>query len=82
MIIERASGTTFKEVSLKTISSFEIIIPPIKQQKIIVAEIEHRFSFCDKMEETISDIIQRSETLKQSIFKQAFEGKLVKTQTN
>lgn len=80
-IIERASGTTFKEVSLRTISSLEIIIPPIKQQKIIVAEIEHRFSFCDKMEETIFDNIQRSETLKQSILKQAFEGKLVNTQT-
>ena len=77
-IIERASGTTFKEVSLKTISSLEIIIPPIKQQKIIVAEIEHRFSFCDKMEETIFDNIQRSETLKQSILKQAFKGKLIK----
>jgi len=81
-IIERASGTTFKEVSLRTISSLEIIIPPIKQQKIIVAEIEHRFSFCDKMEETIFDNIQRSEALKQSILKQAFEGKLVKSQTN
>ncbi len=81
-IIERASGTTFKEVSLRTISSLEIIIPPIKQQKIIVAEIEHRFSFCDKMEETIFDNIQRSEILKQSILKQAFEGKLVKPQTN
>lgn len=81
-IIEKASGTTFKEVSLKTISSIEVVIPPRKEQEMIVAEIEHRFSFCDKMEEAISEAIQKSETLKQSILKQAFEGKLVKPQTN
>jgi type I restriction enzyme S subunit len=81
-IIEKASGTTFKEVSLKTISSIEIVVPPRDQQKMIVAEIEHRFSFCDKMEEAISEAIQKSETLKQSILNLGFEGKLVKPQTN
>ncbi len=81
-IFEKASGTTFKEVSLKTIASIEIVIPPREEQEMIVAEIEHRFSFCDKMEETISDAIQKSETVKQSILKQAFEGKLNRTQTN
>jgi type I site-specific restriction endonuclease len=43
----------------------------------VVQEIESRLSVADKMEETINQSLLQSEALKQSIFKQAFEGKLV-----
>jgi type I restriction enzyme S subunit len=56
-----------------------LIIPlcPIEEQHRIVEEIESRLSVADKLEETITASLQQSETLRQSILKKAFEGKLV-----
>jgi len=48
-----------------------------EEQKQIVDGLESKLTFCDKIEETISQSIQQAETLKQSILKKAFEGKLV-----
>jgi type I restriction enzyme S subunit len=38
---------------------------------------ESKLSICDKLEETISQSLQQAETLRQSILKRAFEGKLL-----
>jgi type I restriction enzyme S subunit len=47
------------------------------EQDRIVAEIESRLSVCDKLEENIAASLKQSEALRQSILKQAFEGKLI-----
>ncbi len=47
-----------------------------KEQLKIVEEIESRFSVCDQLEQTIETNLQKAESLRQSILKQAFEGKL------
>jgi type I restriction enzyme, S subunit len=39
--------------------------------------LESKLTVCDKIEETISQALQQAETLRQSILKKAFEGKLV-----
>jgi type I site-specific restriction endonuclease len=39
--------------------------------------VEGKLSFCDKIEETISQSLQQAETLKQRILKKAFEGRMV-----
>jgi len=52
-------------------------IPTIDEQRLIVQEIESRLSVCDKVEETITTCLAQAETLRQSILKKAFEGKLV-----
>ena len=39
-------------------------------------ELESKLTVCDKIEETISQSLHQAETLRQSILKQAFEGKL------
>ncbi|SKC85030.1 restriction endonuclease subunit S [Ohtaekwangia koreensis] len=52
-------------------------VPMIKEQKSIVLEIESRLSVCDKVEETINQSLSQAETLRQSILKKAFEGKLL-----
>ncbi|MEJ7737196.1 MAG: restriction endonuclease subunit S [Chitinophagaceae bacterium] len=49
----------------------------IEEQKIIVQGIESRFSVADKLQETITQSLQQSEALRQSILKMAFEGRLV-----
>jgi len=60
----------------------ELLLPlaPFEDQLLIVQEIESRLSLCSKLEETIEICQRQSEGLKQSILKQAFEGKLVKPQ--
>ncbi len=47
------------------------------EQKLIVEELESKLTICDKIEETISQSLQQAETLRQSILKKAFEGKLI-----
>ena len=74
-----ATGSTIKNVSLKAMREFEIpLSPSIEGQNQIVEEIESRFSVADKLEQTIDENLTKSETLRQSILKQAFEGRLVK----
>jgi type I restriction enzyme S subunit len=64
-------------ISGAKIYSYEILLPPLDQQHQIVSEIERRFSVADKLEQTIEESLKKAETLKQSILKKAFEGKLV-----
>jgi type I restriction enzyme S subunit len=74
---ETATGSTIPNVSLKAMREFKIPLPLIDEQKKIVQEIESRLSVADKMEETIIQSLQQAEALRQSIFKKAFEGKLI-----
>jgi type I restriction enzyme S subunit len=50
---------------------------PLPEQSAIVSEIESRLSVCDKLEATIEQSLAQAESLRQSILKKAFEGKLV-----
>ncbi len=63
------NGTKLKSIK------FPLVID-MKKQKSIVEEIESRFSVCDQLEQTIELNLQKAESLRQSILKQAFEGKL------
>lgn len=48
----------------------------ITQDKI-VGEIESRLSVCDKIEQTVDVSLAKAESLRQSILKKAFEGRLI-----
>jgi len=52
------------------------------EQEEIVAEIESRLSICDQLEADIEANLKKAEALRQSILKQAFEGKLVPQDPN
>lgn len=56
-----------------------LVIPlcSLAEQQRVVEEIESRLSVCDKLEETINASLQQAESLRQSILKKAFEGRLV-----
>ena len=58
------------------ISSLQIPVFTIEEQKKIVDAVESRMLECDKIEQTINQSLQQSEALRQSILKQAFEEDL------
>ncbi|PVY42338.1 restriction endonuclease subunit S [Pontibacter virosus] len=69
--------TTQANIGIASIKKFVFPLCSIDQQSKVIQDLESRLSVCDKMEETISHSLQQAETLRQSILKQAFEGKLV-----
>jgi type I restriction enzyme S subunit len=71
------TGTTIKHLTGESLRQIEFPFPPIEEQQRIVEEIERRLSVCEKLEETINAGLKQSEALRQSILKQAFDGKLV-----
>jgi type I restriction enzyme S subunit len=77
-IKEQANSTSgLHKLSLGKISKLELPLSSINEQNEIVQEIESRLSVADKMEESITQSLQQAETLKQSILKKAFEGRLI-----
>ena len=71
-----ASATTLPILNKTKFQRLMFLVPARDVQEKIVEEIESRFSVCDKMEESIGENLQKSQALRQSILKQAFEGRL------
>ena len=76
-LLGKMSGTAIKRIILKRIKDLKIPLPPLSEQLKIVEELESRLTVCDKLEEDIKFSLARAESLRQSILKQAFEGKLL-----
>jgi type I restriction enzyme S subunit len=64
-------------VGMKAVTETLIPFLSYNEQLLIVEELESKLTVCDKIEETINQSLQQAETLRQSILKKAFEGKLV-----
>lgn len=77
---EMTGAVGLRRVPKQFIENYSIPLPSIKEQQLIVSELESKLTVCDKIEETISHSLQQAETLRQSILKKAFEGKLVTTE--
>ena len=63
-------------LTLEICRDIQIPIPPVEKQKQIIVEIESRISVCDRIEKTVDAALQQAESMRQSILKKAFEGKL------
>lgn len=63
------AGSDLKKVIIR--------LPDIQTQERCVFKIERELSVCDKIEQTVNQSLQKAESLRQSILKKAFEGKLV-----
>ena len=79
--LDNATGSTIKNVSLKTMNDFLIPLPPLAEQKRIVAKLEQVLPLADEygaaqeqLDELNKDL---PEALKKSILQQAIQGKLV-----
>lgn len=51
-------------------------MPPVEIQKLLLTSIESRLSVCDSIEQTVDTALQQAEAMRQSILKEAFEGRL------
>jgi type I restriction enzyme S subunit len=74
-----ATGTTFKELSGSAFAKLPIPLPPLAEQKRIVAKIEELFSELDAGEASLRQARRQLTTYRQALLKQAFEGKLTET---
>jgi type I restriction enzyme S subunit len=70
-------GVGNQDLGLTRMVLITIPICSVAEQQQIVQEIEERLSVCDKLEETIAQSLQKAESLRQSILKKAFAGKLL-----
>lgn len=72
----KAHGATMDILNVGIIQELPFPFCSLEEQEQVIAQIEARFSICDKLEESIRENLQKAETLRQSILKQAFEGNL------
>ena len=74
---DKQFGSATNYIRMANFTDYKIAFPPHTEQQKIVAILESKLTICDKIEETIKTSLQKSETLRQSILKKAFEGRLV-----
>lgn len=63
-------------VGIKALLDPYVILPDIDTQKRIVEDVEDRLSVCDSIEQTVDTALQQAEAMRESILKDAFEGRL------
>ena len=77
-----ARGVGIHHLGAQRTESWMVALPPLAEQRRIVAEVERRLSVIQKTEAAVEASLTRAERLRQSILKQAFSGKLVPQDPN
>lgn len=70
-----APATAQKNINLKTLENLVIPYCSIEEQAEIIKIVDEKMSVCDRIKQVINQSLQQAEALRQSILKQAFEGK-------
>ena len=70
------SGNNQKALNKERVRALRFPFTSFAEQAEIVQEIESRLSVCDSIEKTVNAALQQAEAMRQSILKQAFEGRL------
>lgn len=81
MIVYQSKGGAQPNISQGIIKNLDFPVLNVKEQSKILQEIESRFSVIDKLETVVDASLLKSEQLRKSILKSAFEGKLVKNES-
>ena len=74
------SGSTRKRISRKNLARIALPVPPVDQQKHIVAEIEKQFSRLDEAVANLKRVKANLKRYKAAVLKAAVEGRLVETE--
>ena len=75
---EHATGTSgsMPKINQQTVMTSPIVMTSLDEQERIVKQIGERLSVCDSIEKTVDTALLQAEAMRQSILKQAFEGRL------
>ena len=71
------TGSTIKHLTCESLARFPIPLPPLAEQRRIVAEVERRLSVVQQSQAAVEASLKRAERLRQSILKRAFSGQLI-----
>jgi len=72
-----ADGSNVPQINVPDVAPLRIPLPPLDEQRRIVAEVEQQLSVVDAMAAEIDRALKRSAALRRSILERAFSGKLV-----
>lgn len=73
---KKAHGATMDVLNMGMIKELPFPLCDIQEQGQVIKEIEFRLSVCDSIEHTVNTALQQAEAMRQSILKDAFEGRL------
>ena len=76
------AGTGVPTLNRNIVHPTLVPLPPVSEQVIIANFLDNYFSIIDESEQIIDAELQRSQSLRQSILKRAFAGKLVPQDPN
>jgi len=76
LLSKKGTGTTFKAITKDYLESIEFPLPPLPEQRVIIAKIEELFSKLDKGVESLKKARDQLKVYRQAVLKSAFEGKL------
>jgi len=76
-MLKNIAGVAITRLTLIKLNNSKMIVCSLREQHQIVQEIESRLSVCENVEANIKEALKKSESLRQSILKKAFEGKLL-----
>ena len=77
-IASRGTGTTFDAITGNQLKTFEIPLPPLAEQRRIVAKLEVLFTQLDAAVDNLKKAQAQLQRYRRSILKAAFEGELTK----
>lgn len=75
-LILKSTGTTVNGIKSRTLKKMDIYYPEIKEQLIIINELNRINSFADKLKEELLESLNKIGSLKNKILQDAFKGKL------
>jgi type I restriction enzyme S subunit len=78
----KAHEVARKTLNLEDVRAATVALPPLAEQRRIVAEVERRLSVVAALEASVVAELARAARLRQSILKRAFEGRLVPQDPN
>jgi len=76
-VADLCKGSTRNFLNQHILKSINFPLPPLEEQRQIVAEVERRLSLAVGVESTLAASLSRAGRLRQSVLKSAFEGRLV-----
>lgn len=78
-ILNITKGVAQMKVSLARFSRIALPLPPLTEQKQIIAEVERRLSVIEDLEAAVQANLTRTDRLRQSTLQKVFSGKLLRT---